>query len=90
MRCTAAGTSTVTVLVERVPARSWPRLRTGHGGKGERHYDWAMFGLLADDTPDGPRPLGELASVATTRCTGPSGDAATNTGPRPVTGDGTR
>ncbi|MBB4935758.1 hypothetical protein FHR32_000063 [Streptosporangium album] len=52
---TPAGTSTVTDLVKRVPGRSWQRLRTGSGTKGERHYDWAMIEVLADDTPDGHR-----------------------------------
>ncbi len=31
---TPAGTSTVTDLVKRMPARSWQRLRTGSGTKG--------------------------------------------------------
>lgn len=52
---TPAGTSTVTDLVKRVPVRSWQRLRTGNGTKGERHYDWAMIEVLADDTPDAHR-----------------------------------
>lgn len=54
---TPAGTFTVTDLVKRLPARSWQRLRTGNGSKGDRHYDWAMVGVLADDTPDG-QPAG--------------------------------
>jgi hypothetical protein len=49
---TPTGTFTVTDLVERLPAWSWQRLRTGSGTKGDRHYDWAMIGVLADDTPD--------------------------------------
>ncbi|RSM94891.1 IS701 family transposase [Nonomuraea sp. WAC 01424] len=49
---TAAATSTVTDLVKRVPTRSWQRLRTGSGTKGERHYDWAMIKVLCDDTSD--------------------------------------
>ncbi|MGM9337651.1 IS701 family transposase, partial [Streptomyces murinus] len=29
------------------------RLRTGHGLKGDRHYDWALLDVPADDTPTG-------------------------------------
>ncbi|MEV6576480.1 hypothetical protein [Streptomyces sp. NPDC051577] len=36
-----------------MPRRAWQRLRTGHGTKGGRHYDWAMIEVLADDTPSG-------------------------------------
>ncbi|GLX02242.1 hypothetical protein Misp02_63280 [Microtetraspora sp. NBRC 16547] len=50
---TPAGTFTVTDLVKRLPARSWQRLRTGSGTKGDRHYDWAMIDVLADDIPGG-------------------------------------
>lgn len=32
------------------------RMRTGHGTKGDRHYDWAMIDLVPDDTPDGSEP----------------------------------
>ncbi|MFG6192384.1 transposase [Nonomuraea sp. JJY05] len=49
----ASTTCTVTELAEQVPARSWQRVRTGNGTKGDRHYDWAMISVLADDTPDG-------------------------------------
>lgn len=28
-------------------------MRTGHGLKGDRHYDWATLGIHPDDTPDG-------------------------------------
>lgn len=41
----------VTTLLEQVPRRAWMRLRTGHGTKGERLYDWAMIDVNADDTP---------------------------------------
>ncbi|MER6943974.1 hypothetical protein ABT294_08125 [Nonomuraea sp. NPDC000554] len=51
VRTPAGTTYTVTDLAARVPARSWQRLRTGHGTKGDRHYEWAMIGVLADDTP---------------------------------------
>ncbi|MGI5487965.1 IS701 family transposase [Microtetraspora malaysiensis] len=48
-----AGTFTVTDLVKGLPVRSWQRLRTGSGTKGDRNYDWAVIDVLADDTPDG-------------------------------------
>ncbi|MEU9547357.1 hypothetical protein [Streptomyces mirabilis] len=47
------GNTKVTVLLERVAKRAWMRLRTGHGTKGERLYDWAMIDVMADDTPPG-------------------------------------
>ncbi|MFJ7236049.1 hypothetical protein ACIQWB_02755 [Streptomyces olivaceus] len=43
---------TVSVLVK-LPRWAWQRLRTGHGTKGDRHYDWAMIEILGDDTPPG-------------------------------------
>ncbi|GIH23500.1 hypothetical protein Aph01nite_18100 [Acrocarpospora phusangensis] len=49
---TPASTSTVIDLVKRLPARSWQRLRTGSGTKGDRHYDWAMIDVFADGTPN--------------------------------------
>jgi hypothetical protein len=30
-------------------------MRTGHGTKGARHYDWAMLEVTSDDTPTGTR-----------------------------------
>jgi len=46
---TAVGRLTVTELAARVPKRNWMRMRTGHGLKGDRHYDWAMLdGSVAD------------------------------------------
>ncbi|MET7845940.1 IS701 family transposase [Streptomyces sp. NPDC005356] len=53
---TAVGRLTVTDLAARVPKKAWMRLRTGHGLKGDRHYDWAMLDIQPDDTPDGHRP----------------------------------
>lgn len=46
------GKTKVTALMEAVPKRAWMRLRTGHGTKGERLYDWAM----TDVNPTTPRP----------------------------------
>jgi SRSO17 transposase len=31
----------------------WQRMRTGSATKGAKDYDWAMTGILPDDTPDG-------------------------------------
>jgi len=31
----------------------WQRIRTGSATKGAKDYDWAMIGILPDDTPDG-------------------------------------
>ena len=47
------GKTKVTTLLARVPKRAWMRLRTGHGTKGERLYDWAMIEVTGDDTPPG-------------------------------------
>src|SRR5690606_29754363 len=49
---TAVGRLTVTELAARVPKRNWMRMRTGHGLKGDRHYDWAMLDIHSDDTPE--------------------------------------
>lgn len=59
----AGTTSTVTDMARRVLARSWQRLRTGNGTKGDRHYDWAMITVRADDTPDG-QPDGHSTLLA--------------------------
>uniref|UniRef100_UPI002F9162E0 IS701 family transposase n=1 Tax=Streptomyces sp. NBC_01562 TaxID=2975879 RepID=UPI002F9162E0 len=48
-----AGKKKVTALLERVPKRAWMRLRTGHGTKAERLYDWAMIDVNPDDAPPG-------------------------------------
>jgi SRSO17 transposase len=53
---TGAGRLTVTEIAARVPQRNWMRMRTGHGLKGDRHYDWAMLDINGDDTPDGQAP----------------------------------
>ncbi|GAA2813510.1 IS701 family transposase [Kitasatospora paracochleata] len=50
---TPAGTFTAAALLTRLPRRAWQRLRTGHGTKGDRHYDWAMIEIVPDDTPPG-------------------------------------
>lgn len=50
---TPAGRLPATAPAAKVPARSWMRMRTGHGTKGDRHYDWALIDVAPDDTPDG-------------------------------------
>lgn len=55
----ASGTDPITradQLLSRIPATGWERRSCGHGSKGERHYDWAMFRLggnlqVNDETP---------------------------------------
>ncbi|MEV0595674.1 hypothetical protein [Nonomuraea cavernae] len=36
-----------------IPRSAWMRLRTGHGSKGIRHYDWAMLAITSDETHNG-------------------------------------
>jgi len=36
----------------------WQRMRTGSATKGAKDYDWAMLGILPDDTPDGQEDNG--------------------------------
>ncbi|MFE7042221.1 IS701 family transposase [Streptomyces atratus] len=48
---TSAGRFTATRLAAQVPAKSWMRMRTGNGLKGDRHYDWALIEVRPDDTP---------------------------------------
>ncbi len=36
----------------------WQRMRTGSATKGAKDYDWAMIGILPDDTPDGQEDSG--------------------------------
>jgi SRSO17 transposase len=46
-----------------IPHGAWQRMRTGHGTKGSRHYDWAMLEVTSDDAPDdhGKRDTGRSA-----------------------------
>ena len=37
-------TLTAAGAVRLIPRGAWQRMRTGHGSKGSRHYDWAMLG----------------------------------------------
>ncbi|MGW5434844.1 IS701 family transposase [Streptomyces sp. NPDC004059] len=50
---TSTGTFTAAELADQVPKNAWARMRTGHGLKGDRHYDWALIDVPADDTPTG-------------------------------------
>ena len=45
-------------------------VRTGHGLKGDRHYDWAMLGVRPDDTPDNQAPGHAYLLVRRHRYTG--------------------
>src|SRR5436189_6394823 len=36
-------TMTAAEAVKLIPHGAWQRMRTGHGTKGSRHYDWAML-----------------------------------------------
>lgn len=40
-------------VINKVLPHRWMRMRTGHGTKGTREYDWAWLDVRADDTPDG-------------------------------------
>jgi SRSO17 transposase len=46
-------TLTAAEAVRVIPRGAWQRMRTGHGTKGSRHYDWAMLEVTSDDAPDG-------------------------------------
>jgi SRSO17 transposase len=41
-----------------IPRDAWHRMRTGHGSKGLRRYDWAMLEVTGDDTPGDGRDDG--------------------------------
>src|SRR5260370_21445918 len=41
-----------------IPRDAWQRMRTGHGTKGSRHYDWAMLEVTRDDAPGDGRDDG--------------------------------
>ncbi|RPK38987.1 hypothetical protein EES39_27895 [Streptomyces sp. ADI92-24] len=59
---TKGGGFTTTALAGCVPARSWMRMRTGHGLKGDRHYDWGSAAPSCRPTPGfdaAPIPLTE-------------------------------
>jgi SRSO17 transposase len=53
-------TLTAAGAVRLIPRGAWQRMRTGHGTKGSRHYDWAMLEVTSDDVPgdDGKRDAG--------------------------------
>jgi SRSO17 transposase len=64
---TPAGSFTVAALARQLPRQAWMRMRTGHGLKGDRHYDWAWTDVLADDTPDTGNRVGDQHSVLVVR-----------------------
>jgi hypothetical protein len=45
----------------------WHRMRTGHGSKGLRHYDWAVLALTRGDTPGAGHSVLRLIAVAQAR-----------------------
>ncbi|MBX9399565.1 hypothetical protein K4749_40130 [Streptomyces sp. TRM72054] len=47
----SVGRFTAARLACQVPAKSRMRMRSGHGLKGDRHYDWALIEVRPDDTP---------------------------------------
>jgi len=50
-----------------IPRGAWQRMRTGHGTKGNRHYDWAMLEVTGDDAPGdhpGTREAGRSSLLA--------------------------
>ncbi|MEV8125369.1 IS701 family transposase [Streptomyces sp. NPDC085944] len=51
-------------MINKVLPHQWMRMRTGHGTKGTREYDWAWLGIRADDTPDGHADHGTSVLVA--------------------------
>jgi len=53
-----------------IPARAWQRMRTGHGTKGARHYDWAMLEATSDDTPAGHEDGHSMLLIRRHRYTG--------------------
>lgn len=50
---TAIGRLSTAEVLAKLPRRAWQRIRTGHGTKGDRHYDWAMIEVIGDDAPPG-------------------------------------
>jgi SRSO17 transposase len=44
-------TLTAAAAARLIPRGAWQRMRTGHGTKGSRHYDWAMLEVTSDDAP---------------------------------------
>jgi SRSO17 transposase len=44
-------TLTAAGALKLIPRGAWQRMRTGHGTKGSRHYDWAMLEVTSDDAP---------------------------------------
>jgi len=47
-----------------IPRGAWHRVRTGHGRKGLRHYDWAMLEVTSDDAPGDGRDDGRSVLLA--------------------------
>ena len=68
---TSPGQSVTAAAAARlIPARAWQRMRTGHGTKGARHYDWAMLEVTSDDTPNGHQDGHSVLLIRRHRYTG--------------------
>ena len=63
-------TVTAAAAARLIPARAWQRMRTGHGTKGARHYDWAMLEVTSDDTPAGHQDGHSMLLIRRHRYTG--------------------
>lgn len=63
---TSAGTFTAAELAGRVPKNAWARMRTGHGLKGDRHYDWPCSTYPPTTPPPDTRPVTPTWSSAAT------------------------
>ena len=63
-------TVTAAAAARLIPARAWQRMRTGHGTKGARHYDWAMLEVTSDNTPAGHQDGHSMLLIRRHRYTG--------------------
>jgi SRSO17 transposase len=63
-------TVTAAAAARLIPAHAWQRMRTGHGTKGTRHYDWAMLEVTSDDTPAGHQDGHSVLLIRRHRYTG--------------------
>jgi SRSO17 transposase len=63
-------TVTAAAAARLIPGRAWQRMRTGHGTKGTRHYDWAMLEVTSDDTPAGHQDGHSVLLIRRHRYTG--------------------
>jgi SRSO17 transposase len=64
------GAVTAAAAARLIPGRAWQRMRTRHGTKGARHYDWAMLEVTSDDTPAGHQDGHSMLLIRRHRYTG--------------------